>query len=165
MIDPGNHASRSHWPLRESEEATRAPNTTSTFQAAGRSKKVYLGQLPVKILPGNHTQCMLLSYWPEPSPTTTPNCKENRNIIPFSLSLFRAMPMAYGGSHKRGWIKAAAANLHHSHSSKGSKPHLWPTPQLTVMPWGNARPGIEPASSQMLVRFVSAEPQWKLQNI
>ena len=34
------------------------------------------------------TQCMLLSYWPEPSPTTTPNCKENRNIIPFSLSLF-----------------------------------------------------------------------------
>ena len=30
-----------------------------------------------------------------------------------------------------GQIGAAAASLHHSHSNKGSEPHLWPKPQLT----------------------------------
>ena len=51
----------------------------------------------------------------------------------FSLSLlsFRASPTAYGGSQARGLIRATAASLRHSHSTIGSKPHLWPTPQLT----------------------------------
>ena len=51
----------------------------------------------------------------------------------FFLLLFRATLAAYGSSQKaRGWIGAAAANLHHSNTE--SKPHLRPTPQLTAMP-------------------------------
>ena len=73
--------------------------------------------------------------------------------------------MAYGSSQARGRIRAIAACLHHSHSNTRSELCLWPTPQLMATPdlvtcW--ARPGIEPASSWMLVRFVSAEPRWKL---
>ena len=34
----------------------------------------------------------------------------------FLFLLFRAALVAYGGSQARGWIKAAAASLHHSHS-------------------------------------------------
>ena len=45
-----------------------------------------------------------------------------------------AAPAAYGGSQARGQIAAAAAGLHHSHSSVGSKMHLWPTPQITATP-------------------------------
>ena len=59
----------------------------------------------------------------------------------FFFFLFRASPEAYGSSHARGWIRATAANLHHSHSNVGSLTH-----------W--TRPGIEPASSWILVRFV-----------
>ena len=44
--------------------------------------------------------------------------------------LFRASPMAYGGSQARGQIGAVAAGQNHSHSNVGSKPPLWPTPQL-----------------------------------
>ena len=42
--------------------------------------------------------------------------------------LFRAAPVAYGGSQARGLIGATDANLHHSHSNTKSEPHLWPTP-------------------------------------
>jgi len=52
----------------------------------------------------------------------------------FYKNLFRAIPMAYGGSQARGQIGAVAAGLHHSHSNMGSKLHLLPTPQLTAMP-------------------------------
>ena len=48
--------------------------------------------------------------------------------------LFRAIPMACGGSQDRGPIGAVAAGLRQSHSNSGSKPHLRPTPQLTAMP-------------------------------
>ena len=80
---------------------------------------------------------------------------------------FKASPAAYGASQARGQIRAAAAGLHHSHSNARSKPHLEPTPQLTAAParflthW--ARPGVESASSWMLVIFIYAEPQWELQ--
>ena len=49
--------------------------------------------------------------------------------------LFKAAPMAYGGSQARGLIGAVAASLRHSHShsNTGSEPHLRPTPQLTAM--------------------------------
>ena len=50
-----------------------------------------------------------------------------------------------------GWIGAAAASLHHSYSNTGSFTH-----------W--ARPGIEPSSSWILVRFVSTAPQWEFLN-
>ena len=82
------------------------------------------------------------------------------------LFLFlRATPAACGSSQARSQIGAPASSLHHRHSSVGSEPRLWPTPQLTAMPvplthW--ARSGIEPESSWILVRFVSAAPQWKL---
>jgi len=38
--------------------------------------------------------------------------------------LFRAAPVAYGGSQVRGQNGPAAASLHHSHSKVGSEPHL-----------------------------------------
>ena len=38
--------------------------------------------------------------------------------------LFRAVPMAYGGSQVRGQIRAVAAGLHHSHSNTGSELHV-----------------------------------------
>jgi len=47
------------------------------------------------------------------------------------------------------WIWATSANYTTSHSNAGSLTH-----------W--VRPGIEPATSWFLVRFVSAEPQWEL---
>ena len=65
-----------------------------------------------------------------------------------------------------GWIWAPAAGLHHSHSNTGSESCLQPTPQLTasnttsLTHW--TRPGIEPVSSWILVRIITAEPQWEL---
>ena len=58
--------------------------------------------------------------------------------------------MAYGGSQARSRIGAAAASLHRSHSNARSLTH-----------W--ERPGIEPASSWILARFVTAEPSRELQ--
>ena len=52
----------------------------------------------------------------------------------FVLGLFRAVPVAYGGSQARGQIGAVATSLCHSHSTTGSKVHLWPTPELTAVP-------------------------------
>ena len=50
-----------------------------------------------------------------------------------SFCLFRAAPVAYGGSQARGPIGAIAAGLHHSHSNVGSKVHLRPTPQRRIL--------------------------------
>ena len=54
--------------------------------------------------------------------------------VTVSLQIFflRATPSAYGSSQARGSIRAAAANLHHSHSNARSKLHIRPTPQLTA---------------------------------
>jgi len=54
-------------------------------------------------------------------------------IIIFFL-LFRAVPMAYGGSQAMSCIRATAAGLYHSHSNGGSQPLLRLTPQLTAVP-------------------------------
>ena len=53
----------------------------------------------------------------------------------------------------------------YSHSHARSKECLWPIPRLTATPdprphW--ARPGIKPAPSWMLVKFINAEPQPEL---
>ena len=48
--------------------------------------------------------------------------------------LFRATPMAYGGSQARGQIGATAPSLCHSHSNTGSELHLWCAPQLMAIP-------------------------------
>ena len=52
----------------------------------------------------------------------------------FFFWLFRAAPMAYGGSQARGPIRAVAASHSHSHSHARSEPCLRPTSQLTAMP-------------------------------
>ena len=57
------------------------------------------------------------------------------------------------------------AGLHHSHSNARSEPPLRLTPQLSAPSesfthW--ARPGIEPASSWLLVGFLTTEPRWEL---
>ena len=57
--------------------------------------------------------------------------------------------VAYGSSQARGWIRAAAKGLHHSHSNSRFLTH-----------W--VRPGIEPASLWIWVGFVTAQPQWEL---
>ena len=55
----------------------------------------------------------------------------------------------------------ATDSLCHSHSNAGSETHLQPTPQLTAITrW--RRPGVEPTSSWILVRFITSEPQWEL---
>ena len=53
------------------------------------------------------------------------------DFILFYFCLFRAAPMAYGGSQVRGRI---GASLHHSQSHAGSELFLRPTPQLMAMP-------------------------------
>ena len=77
--------------------------------------------------------------------------------------LFKVAPVVYGSSQARGWIGAAAAVLSHSHSNAKSEPHLWPMLNLqqcqTLTHW--ARPGMEPASSWVLVRFIYIDPQWE----
>ena len=68
----------------------------------------------------------------------------------FFLSFCWAALAVYGGSQARGQIGAVTASLNHSHSNTRSPTH-----------W--SRPGIKPASSWILVRFVSAEPPQELQ--
>ena len=46
----------------------------------------------------------------------------------FFLFLFRAAPTVHGGYQARGWIRAIAASLYHSHSNAGAEPHLQPKP-------------------------------------
>ena len=46
--------------------------------------------------------------------------------------LFRAAPVAYGGSQARDLIRAVGASLRQSHSNARSEPRLRPTPQLTT---------------------------------
>ena len=83
-----------------------------------------------------------------------------RMFVPnqFVYLLFRPSPVAYGGSQARGLVYATATamldlshifDLPHAYGNAGSLTH-----------W--ARPGIKPASSWILVRFITTEPQWAL---
>ena len=99
--------------------------------------------------------------WLDPSIFTVPQMYLGGERIFLCVS-FRAKPTAYRSFQAGGWIGAAAAGLHHSHSNTRSKPHLWPTPQLMATPdplshW--ARTGIKPTSSWIRVGFVTSEPQ------
>jgi len=93
--------------------------------------------------------------------------------------LFGAAPEAYGGSWARGPMGGVAASTPWPQQWQ-IQPHLQPTPQpkqcriwavsatyttaqgnrWSLTHWG--RPGIEPASSWMLVRCISAEPGQEL---
>ena len=67
--------------------------------------------------------------------TTQPTCPSlPLDYEIFFFFLFKAAPTAYGSSQTKGWIGAAAAGLHHSHSNSGSEPRLRPTTQLTTTP-------------------------------
>ena len=79
--------------------------------------------------------------------------------------LFRVAPTAYRSSQARGLIGAVAASLRHSHSQC----QIRASSATYTIAHGNAgslthgaRPGIEPATSWFLVRFVSALPQREL---
>ena len=78
-------------------------------------------------------------------------------INTYIFCLFRATPTAYGGSQARGQIGATATGLHHSNAR--SELHQWPTLQLVAMVGGSlthwARPGTEPASSWILLGFLT----------
>lgn len=78
------------------------------------------------------------------------------------IFLFRAAPMAYGGSQPRGQIRATALSLHHSPGNVGSEPRLWLTPQLRATP--DSWPTED--GTHILIDsswFVSAVPQRELQ--
>ena len=83
------------------------------------------------------------------------------SMIFFFFNLFRAAPVTKGSSQARGRIRAVVAGLHHSHSSTRSEPHLstYTTTHRnarSLIHW--ARPGTEPKSSWLLVRFITAKP-------
>ena len=74
----------------------------------------------------------------------------------YFICSFRATPKAHGSSQTMGGIRAIATSLWHSYSNEGSEPCLYtiaPSNTGSLMHW--ARPGIEPASSWILVRLVS----------
>ena len=77
-----------------------------------------------------------------------PRISKTRTLFIYLL-LFRATPVAYGGSQAGGQIGAAAASFHHSHINAESLTH-----------W--KRPGIEHTSSCILVGFFSIVPQLEL---
>ena len=87
-------------------------------------------------------------------------------IILSFLGCTMAVPTAYGGFQIRGRIRAVATGLCHSHSNARSELHLRPTAHSyagSLTHWW--RPGIEPASSGILARFISTEPQMELLNL
>ena len=71
----------------------------------------------------------------------------------FSFIICRAAPVPHRGSQGRGPIRAVATSVCHSRSNVRSEPTHW------------ARPGFEPASSWILVRFISTKPQRVLQGV
>ena len=52
----------------------------------------------------------------------------------FFFGLFKAAPMACGGSQARSQIEAVVTGLHHGHSNARSELGLQPTPQLMATP-------------------------------
>ena len=82
------------------------------------------------------TAVRFLTHW---ATAGTPDFRVNRCSV---FCHFMAAPVAYRVSQARRQIWAVATGLRHSHSNVGSLTH-----------W--VRPGIEPASSRTLVRFVN----------
>ena len=84
------------------------------------------------------------------------------SILFFSfLFFFRATGEAYGSSQTRSWIGATAASLYHSHSHTRSATYITAHGSVrSLTHWVD--PGMEPASSWILVRFITAEPPQEL---
>ena len=86
-----------------------------------------------------------------------------RILFLFFWDFFKATPVAYGSSQGRSWIGAAAA------SAQSQQRQIWAASLTYSTAHSNARshwagPAIEPASSWILVGFVTIgfEPQWEL---
>ena len=111
-----------------------------------------------------HCSCDLWSAAAMPYPLThytrlKPPQWPKLHLFFFFFSLFRAAFEAYGSSQARGQIGTTAASPRHSHS-------MWAMSATYSTVHGNARsithrvrPEIEPTSSWILVRFISAELQ------
>ena len=86
----------------------------------------------------------------------------------FFVVLFRTTPTAYGNSKARGQIGATVAGLQHSHSN-GDPSCICKLHHSSQQCWipltHRARPRIEPVSPWILVRFISAMPQWEILKI
>ena len=83
-----------------------------------------------------------------------------RTLFVFCLP---TVPVACGASQARGQIGAVATGLHHSpgHSQIQAVSAIYTTARSNAESLTHrVRPGIEPASSKLLVRFISAEP-WR----
>ena len=87
----------------------------------------------------------------------------------FVFCIFRAAPVAYGGSQARGRIRAADASLHYTTAtatpdlSHVCNLHHSSRQRWILNPLSKAK--IEPTTSWFLVGFVSTAPQWELQEI
>ena len=108
-----------------------------------------------------HDNGRFLTHWMRPGikPASSWFILMNHNRSPkFVCLLLMALHSAYGSSQARGWIRAATAGLHHSHIDARLEPHLQSMPEAhgnarSLTHW--ARPGIEPASSWILVQFLT----------
>ena len=81
----------------------------------------------------------------------------------FCFLLFRAPPVAYGGSQARGRIGARAAGLHYSHSNTGSgASSVTYTTAHSIAQYLTlwVRPGIEPMTSRLLWVPLSEARDW-----
>ena len=77
-------------------------------------------------------------------------------------SVLEIIHSTWQNSWARGEIGAVAAGLHHGHSNARSEQCLQPIPQLPTNAGSlthGSRPGVEAASSWMLVGFITAETQ------
>ena len=123
---------------------------------------------PISCLPGWLPGIDMLhsSDWGHNSDNGGSLTHQTTNELFFLFCLFRAM--SYGGSQARGRIGAIGTSLLHSHSNTRSK---WINTRSTVT-HGNAgslihwvKPGIELASSGILVRFTTSESPRELQEL
>ena len=75
---------------------------------------------------------------------------------PFFFGLFRAVPVAYGSSKARGWIRAMPQPQQRGIQAGSSNYITAQGNTGFLIHW--ARPGIKPASSWILIGFITTEP-------
>ena len=82
-----------------------------------------------------------------------------------SFCLFRVTPIAYGGSQARGSNQSCC----YRPTPQPQQRQIWAASVTYTTAHGNARssthwvrPGMEPATSRFLFRFVSTAPRWEL---
>ena len=113
-------------------------------------------------------ECVCVCVWPL-IPVSLPDVPQQKFHQILSgkgfclfVCLFWGILAAHGSSQARGRIGESATSLHHSHSIH-AKPVTYTAAHghsRSLTHW--ARPGMEPTSSWILVRFITAEPQWEL---